>query len=151
VHSARLRPILLHCAGALCHYERMTTTGNANLAWYQRADVLFAIALGAEIGATAIDVARAFGSPGVTGVGVLGFVLLFILRLGRDWAWWGYVAISLINFALIALIPVLLALFPSAEAEISWPGLALSAVALAAVLAPPLRPVNVRRRLSETE
>ena len=129
----------------------MTTTGSAPLAWYQRANVLFAIALAAEIGGVVLDIAQSNASPGFTGIGVLGFVLLWLLRDGRDWAWWIYVVMNVVGMSVLALSPLLLLFMPTGRVEISWPGLALSVIALAAVLAPALRPANVRRALAETE
>lgn len=128
----------------------MTTAGSAHLAWYQRANVLFAIALAAEIGGVVLDIARSVGSPGWTGVGILNLVFLWLLRDGRAWAWWCYVAISIVGLAVVALFPLMVLVIPTAQLEISWLGLALSVIALAAVLAPPLRPHNVLRARAET-
>jgi hypothetical protein len=136
---------------AVCHYERMTTTGTELRPWYQRANVLFAIALAAEIGGVVLDVAANVESPGFSGVGVLSFVFLWLLRDGRGWAWWAYVVMNAVGFAVLALAHVILLVFPTGRVDVSWPGLALSIVAFAAVVAPPLRPVNVLRARAETE
>ena len=137
----------------VCHYGRMTTAGSTHLAWYQRANVLFAIALAAEIAGVVVDLSGSLGSHGFSGVGVLSFVLLWLLRDGRGWAWWAYVVMNAVGFAVLALFPMMVLFIPTAQLEISWLGLALSVVAFAAVVAPPLRPHNVlrARALAEAE
>ncbi|TBN57237.1 hypothetical protein EYE40_07400 [Glaciihabitans arcticus] len=71
--------------------------------------------------------------------GLLGVVLLAQVRKRASWAWWAFVTVQSVGFAVIALALVTRLAVPYLHVDVSWVTIILSAIALVAVLWPPVR------------